>query len=90
MMEPKKLAADGSGAPARDVQRLVRWLTIAAWAALLIGIALSLAGIEPFSERNAALMIGIGFMVGSVHIYIIRTAMHLVHARSPQSAGPRS
>ena len=93
MMDAKRVSADGNvgaSAPARDVRRLVRWLTIAAWAALAAGIALSFAGIEPFSEQNAGLMIGIGLLVGSVNIYIIRTAMHLVHARSSNSAGSRS
>jgi len=28
------------------------------------------------------LMVGVGFMVGSVHIYVIRTAIHLVHSRT--------
>ncbi|HZG57695.1 hypothetical protein [Paenibacillus sp.] len=77
---------DHRAAPSeRSVQRLVRWMTAAAWATLLVGLALSLANLHHFSESNTSFMIGIGFMVGSVHIYVIRTAIHLVHARAPQS-----
>lgn len=69
------------------LQRLVRWMTIGSWATLLIGLALSLVNIGHFSEQNVTLMIGIGFMVGSVHIYVIRTAIHLVHAQAPRPLG---
>lgn len=72
----------GSNAP-RSVQRLVRWLTVAAWATLIVGLGLSLIQIGHFSEKNVTLMVGIGFLVGSVHIYVIRTAIHLVHSHSP-------
>lgn len=73
----------------RNVQQLVRWMTIAAWAALLIGLALSLFNLNHFSEQNTLLMVGIGFMIGSVHIYVIRTAIHLVHARALEPAESR-
>lgn len=63
-----------------SVQRLVKMMTTAAWTALLFGLALSLFNLHDFSDRNAALMVGIGFMVGSVFIYVIRTAIHLVHS----------
>jgi hypothetical protein len=74
---------------AHSVQRLVQWMTAAAWTTLLIGLALSLMNLNHFSEQNAALMIGIGFMVGSVHIYVIRTAIHLVSAHAPSMLGDR-
>lgn len=64
----------------RSVQRLVKILTGAAWTALMIGLLLSLFSMNYFSDQNATLMVGMGFMVGSVFIYIIRTAIHLVHA----------
>ncbi|MCI3925104.1 hypothetical protein MO973_33335 [Paenibacillus sp. TRM 82003] len=67
----------------RSVQRLVRWLTAAAWTALVVGLGLSLSNLGHFSEQNVSLMVGIGFLVGSVHIYVIRTAIHLVHSHSP-------
>ncbi|MNF04990.1 hypothetical protein D3C80_2046220 [compost metagenome] len=34
-----------------------------------------------FSDKNIGLMVGIGFLIGSVHIYVIGTAIGLVHAR---------
>ncbi len=66
----------------RDVVPLVKLMTIAAWALLGIGLVLSLLSLDHFSDRNAMLMIGIGFMVGSVFVYVIRTAIHLVHSRA--------
>ncbi|CAH1196197.1 hypothetical protein PAECIP111891_00813 [Paenibacillus allorhizoplanae] len=66
----------------RDVMPLVKLMTFAAWALLAIGLVLSLVSLESFSDRNTTLMVGIGFMVGSVHIYVIRTAIHLVHSRN--------
>ncbi|CAN7560451.1 hypothetical protein LJR153_004061 [Paenibacillus sp. LjRoot153] len=66
----------------RDVMPLVKLMTFAAWALLAIGLVLSLFSLESFSDRNTTLMVGIGFMVGSVHIYVIRTAIHLVHSRN--------
>ncbi|UJF35876.1 hypothetical protein [Paenibacillus hexagrammi] len=65
----------------RDVARLVKMMTVAAWLLLGIGITLSLLTINHFSDRNTVLMVGIGFMVGSVFVYVIRTAIHLVHSR---------
>lgn len=66
----------------RDVGRLVTMMTVAAWVLLGIGFVLSLLNLHHFSDRNPSLMVGIGFMVGSVHIYVIRTAIHLVHSRA--------
>ncbi|MDR6882391.1 MULTISPECIES: hypothetical protein [Bacillales] len=66
----------------RDVLPLVKLMTIAAWALLGIGLLLSLINLDHFSDRNPSLMVGIGFMVGSVHVYVIRTAIHLVHSRA--------
>lgn len=65
----------------RDVQSLVTIMTAAAWILLGIGLLLCLLNIGHFSDRNTSLMVGLGFMVGSVHIYVIRTAIHLVHFR---------
>ncbi|ALS26440.1 hypothetical protein IJ21_10310 [Paenibacillus sp. 32O-W] len=69
----------------RNVLPLVRWMTAAAWVALIGGLLISLFNLNNFSDTNTALMVGIGFMVGSVHIYVIRTAIHLVHSRAAQS-----
>ncbi|MCS7464871.1 hypothetical protein N0M98_32840 [Paenibacillus doosanensis] len=69
----------------RDVQRLVNWMTAAAWTILGIGVLMCLFNLHHFSDHNTSLMVGIGFLVGSVHIYVIRTAIHLVHSRAEQS-----
>ncbi|WP_127531250.1 hypothetical protein [Paenibacillus kobensis] len=69
----------------RGFRPLVWIMTIAAWAALTIGVVLCLMYLQPFNDRNWGLMIGIGFLVGSVHIYVIRTAIHLVNTRREQS-----
>lgn len=66
---------------------LVWIMTVAAWAALTIGVVMCLMYLEPFNDRNWGLMIGLGFMVGSVHIYVIRTAIHLVNTRRAQADG---
>ena len=64
-----------------DVNRLVKMMTVAAWVALGFGLLLCLLNLHHFSDRNPSLMIGMGFMVGSVFIYVIRTAIHLVDSR---------
>jgi hypothetical protein len=70
----------------RDVMPLVKMMTVAAWTLLGIGLLLGLFNINHFSDRNISLMVGIGFMVGSVFIYVIRTAIHLVHSRTGSKA----
>lgn len=67
-----------------SVQRLVKLMTGAAWTALLIGLLLCFYNVQHFSDQNPTLMIGLGFMVGSVFIYVIRTAIHLVHTPADQ------
>ncbi|CAM3382984.1 hypothetical protein [Marinicrinis lubricantis] len=80
-MTTKTAAANRNQRSERDVNRLVRIMTGAAWIALGFGLLLSLMNLHHFSDRNTSLMVGIGFMVGSVHIYVIRTAIDLVHRR---------
>lgn len=81
-MANKAVSANPIERVERDVMPLVKLMTFSAWALLAIGLVLSLASIDSFSDRNTALMVGIGFMVGSVFIYVIRTAIHLVHSRN--------
>ncbi|RAP73429.1 hypothetical protein [Paenibacillus montanisoli] len=57
-------------------------MKIAAWAALCVGLCLCLIRMEDFSDNNAFLMSGIGFMVGSVFIYTIGMAINLVDERN--------
>ncbi len=64
-----------------DVKKLVNVMTIMAWVVLGIGVLLSLINLNHFSDKNVGLMVGIGFLIGSVHIYVIGTAINLVHAR---------
>ncbi len=67
-----------------DVSRLVKATTAIAWVILAIGFTMCLLNINHFSDKNVGLMVGLGFMVGSVHIYVIGTAIGLVHARRNQ------
>ncbi|NIK79865.1 hypothetical protein FHS15_005032 [Paenibacillus castaneae] len=64
-----------------DVKRLVKVMTAIAWGVLGIGVLLCLINLSHFSDKNVGLMVGIGFLIGSVHIYVIGTAIGLVHAR---------
>lgn len=66
----------------RNVKPLVSLMTIMAWLALGIGVVMCLLNLNHFSDQNLQLMVGIGFLVGSVQIYVIRTAIHLVNNRS--------
>ncbi|WP_248924113.1 hypothetical protein [Paenibacillus hamazuiensis] len=70
----------------REGKSLFSAMKIGAWAALCIGVALCLVNINDFSDHNASLMSGIGFMVGSVFIYTIGTAIDLVHKRNAGSS----
>ncbi|MDQ0063872.1 hypothetical protein [Paenibacillus harenae] len=67
-----------------DVKRLVKAMTAIAWGILGIGFLLCLVNLSHFSDQNVGLMVGIGFLIGSVHIYVIGTAIGLVHARLHQ------
>jgi hypothetical protein len=72
-------------ATAANVKRLVTLMTIFAWTALTVGVLLCLINISHFSDKNTTLMVGIGCLVGSVFIYVIGTAISLVHARIHQA-----
>ncbi|MFD0697017.1 hypothetical protein ACFQZT_23385 [Paenibacillus sp. GCM10027628] len=80
-MATRTVSTSSTDRSERDVMPLVKMMTAAAWTLLGIGLILSLFSINHFSDRNISLMVGIGFMVGSVFIYVIRTAIHLVHSR---------
>ncbi|MEK3720159.1 hypothetical protein [Paenibacillus sp. FSL H8-0034] len=64
-----------------EIPRLVTLMTWIAWVALGVGVLLCLMNLNQFNDRNTGLMVGLGFIVGSVHIYVIGTAMGLVHKR---------
>lgn len=73
--------------PARDGRRLSSFMTIAAWVTLSIGLLTCLFQLSDFSDRNLGLMIGLGFMIGSVQIYTIGAAMRLFHHNKPKQFG---
>lgn len=63
----------------KDGNRLASFMTAAAWIALAIGLLTCLFEVSDFSDRNLGLMVGIGFLVGSVQIYMIGAAIRLFH-----------
>jgi len=44
-----------------------------------------LVKVSDFSDRNLGLMVGIGFLVGSVQIYMIGAAIRLFHHNKAKS-----
>jgi len=80
-----KTATISQANPKADVKRLVKAMTFMAWAVLIIGTVLCLFNLSHFSDKNVGLMVGLGFLVGSVHIYVIRTAIDLVHTKMYQT-----
>ncbi|SEM55156.1 hypothetical protein SAMN05518847_101132 [Paenibacillus sp. OV219] len=69
----------------REGNSLFLTMKIAAWLSLIIGVVLCLVNYDDFSDNNRSLMAGIGFLVGSVFIYTIGTAINLVHKRKTES-----
>ncbi|MEF3303209.1 hypothetical protein [Paenibacillus sp. GYB003] len=56
---------------------LASFMTAAAWISLAIGLITCLFEVSDFSDRNLGLMVGVGFLVGSVQIYMIGAAIRL-------------
>lgn len=79
-MTTKRIAASEAG-NIRDGSRVAKMTTAVAWAFLGIGFLLCLLNMNEFNDHNTGLMVGIGFLVGSVHVYVIGTAIRLVHSR---------
>lgn len=63
-----------------NARRLVLITTVSAWICLAIGVILCLFNLNEFNDRNLGLMVGIGFMVGSVFVYSCGMAMNVVDA----------
>jgi len=84
-----RMAENSVNRDERDGKSLFVAMQIAAWCGLGVGVALCLLRLGHFSDSNASLMAGIGFMVGSVFVYIIGTAMNLVHKRKSESEKDR-
>jgi hypothetical protein len=70
----------------REGKNLFAAMNVAAWISLCAGIVMCLWHVDQFNDQNLSLMLGIGFMVGSVFIYTIGTAMHLVHKRKVEES----
>lgn len=81
-MATKSVNSNRLATPQPNAKKLVNIMTIIAWIALGIGVLLCLINLGHFSDQNVGLMVGIGFLVGSVHIYVIGTAIGLVHTRA--------
>lgn len=69
----------------RDGNSLFLTMKIAAWVAAIAGVILCLSNINDFNDSNRSLMAGVGFLVGSVFVYTIGTAINLVHKRKTES-----
>ncbi|QJC51181.1 hypothetical protein HGI30_06115 [Paenibacillus albicereus] len=66
------------------VDRLFQFMNLMAWTCLLIGVVTSLWNITHFSDTNMTLMVGIGFLIGSVFIYTSGAALHLLSHKLEQ------
>lgn len=77
------------GSSVQEAGKLFNAMHVLAWITLAIGLVLSLWNIRYFSDSNLTLMLGIGFLVGSVQIYVIGTAMQLFHQRQTKDAAER-
>ena len=82
MMATKTVNIQGLTPTQPDSKKLVKIMTVIAWIILSVGVILCLANITQFNDRNIGLMVGIGFLIGSVHIYVTGTAINLVHSRA--------
>lgn len=77
MMTTKTMAMEQQ--TVQDGNKLASVMTVAAWIALTIGVITCLVNVTEFSDRNLGLMIGVGFLIGSVQIYMIGAAIRLFH-----------
>lgn len=82
MMTTKSVHINKLDSEIQHSKKILKIMTIIAWTVLSIGVVLCLTNISQLNDRNWGLMIGIGFLVGSVFIYTIGTAIGLVHSRA--------
>ncbi|MFD1957098.1 hypothetical protein ACFSL6_23755 [Paenibacillus thailandensis] len=85
-MDDKSVSISSKNAAKPDARRLVLITTVAAWIALAIGVVLCLFNLHEFNDRNVGLMVGIGFLVGSVFIYSCGMAVNMVEAYTRSSS----
>ena len=77
-MFPRKLTAHSLTPNTTEAYKIRNLMTVMAWVCLVIGFVLSLMSITTLSDENHILMIGIGFLVASFHIYVIGLFMALM------------
>lgn len=68
----------------KDARRLFTVMNLVAWTCLVTGIILCAWNLNHLSDNNLYLMLGIGFLVGSVFIYTIGTAINMVENRKSE------
>ncbi|GIP45243.1 hypothetical protein J45TS6_37020 [Paenibacillus sp. J45TS6] len=61
--------------------QMVFMMTVMAWVALITGVVICLFNLHALTNSNTGIMVGIGFLVGSVYIYFIGKAMGLLNIR---------
>lgn len=83
-MTTRTMAAAQRERGGRDAKQLFVVMKVAAWVALVAGLALCMWDLGSFNDANLSLMAGTGCLVGSVFIYTIGTIIHLMHKRQMQ------
>ncbi|MDP4098033.1 hypothetical protein OIN60_14835 [Paenibacillus sp. P96] len=71
----------------KRMKQSVSVMTSFFWVALIIGLVTIIVNLSFFSDRNLGLMIGIGFVVGSIFIYFLGKYMGAVRKREEQEEG---
>ncbi|MFB5678655.1 hypothetical protein ACE3NQ_29325 [Paenibacillus terreus] len=71
----------------KRMKRSVATMTFFFWVALIIGVITIVVNLSFFSDRNLGLMVGIGFVVGSIFIYFIGKYMGAVRKKEDQEDG---
>lgn len=79
MFVSKMVSMKKSELDKHDVERLFKFMNYAAWICLVTGVVLCLWRLSHFSDDNLSLMVGIGFLIGSVFIYTTGASIYLVH-----------
>ncbi|MDO7907884.1 hypothetical protein Q5741_15840 [Paenibacillus sp. JX-17] len=86
--------ATNSTAPSRNDNRkdknmrgMVSVFTIISVIAAVVGIIMVLVNLNHFSDRNLGLMLGIGFIVGSIFVYSIGKWAGSIQSRREEDDG---
>jgi cell division protein FtsW (lipid II flippase) len=68
----KRKAAGSEGSRFFAVMNVIAWLVLGA------GVLLCLFNLSDFTDENLGLMVGIGCLIASVHIYVAGTVVNLL------------